>query len=73
MLRRDEEYVGKRVMEVPGKSWRGRPKRRWLECTGDDLSKRKLPGDEAQDRTKLTKHRPYIQIMIIRRNYDVFG
>ena len=31
--RREDEYVGKRVMgmEVPGKRRRGRPKRRWLE------------------------------------------
>ena len=32
VLRRKDEYVGKRVMgmEVPGKRRRGRPKRRWL-------------------------------------------
>ena len=32
VLRREDEYVGKRVMamEVPGKRRRGRPKRRWL-------------------------------------------
>ena len=35
-----DEYVGKRVMamEVPGKRRRGRPKRRWLDSTGNDLS-----------------------------------
>ena len=31
VLRRDDEYVGKRVMEVPGESRRGRPQRRWLD------------------------------------------
>ena len=32
VLRREDEYVGKRVMgmEVPGKRRRGRPKRRWM-------------------------------------------
>ena len=32
VLRREDEYVGKRVMamEAPGKRRRGRPKRRWL-------------------------------------------
>ena len=33
VLRREGEYVGKRVMviEVPGKRRRGRPKRMWLD------------------------------------------
>ena len=31
ILRRKDEYVGKRVMMVPGKIRRGRPKRRWLD------------------------------------------
>ena len=40
VLRRQDEYVGKRVMamEVPGKRRRGRPKRRWLDSMGNDLS-----------------------------------
>ena len=38
--RREDEYVGKRVMgmEVPGKRRRGRPKRRWLDSMRNDLS-----------------------------------
>ena len=54
VLRREEEYVGKRVMvmEVPRKR-RGRPKRRWLDNIKNDLSERKLSGEEAQDRIKL--------------------
>ena len=34
MLRREYEYVGKRVIEVPGKRRRERSKRRWLDNTG---------------------------------------
>ena len=46
VLRREEEYVGKRVMmmEVPGKRSRGRPKQRWLDNTRNDLSERELQG-----------------------------
>ena len=44
--RREDEYVGKRVMvmEVPGKRRRGRPKRRWLDNIENDLSERELSG-----------------------------
>ena len=47
VLRRKDEYVGKRVMgmEVPGKRRRGRPKR-------NDLSERELSVEDAQDRAK---------------------
>ena len=42
VLRREDEYVGKRLMgmEVPGKTMRGRPKRRWLDSIRNDLSDR---------------------------------
>ena len=38
VVRRDEEYLGKRVMgtEVQG-SRRGRPKKRWADCVKNDL------------------------------------
>ena len=52
VLRREEEYVGKRVMvmEVPGKRRRGRPNRRWLDNNkNNDLSERELSEEEAQD------------------------
>ena len=47
VLRREDEYVGKRVMamEVPGKRRRGRPKRRRLDSIRNDLSGREnCPG-----------------------------
>ena len=42
VLRREDEYVGKRVMvmEVPGKRRRGRPNRRWVDNIRNDLSER---------------------------------
>ena len=40
VLRREDEYVGKRVMvmEVPGEIKRGRPKRSWVDNIRNDLS-----------------------------------
>ena len=52
VLRREEEYEGKRVMEVTGKRRRGRPKRRWLDNIRNDLSERELSEEEAPDRIK---------------------
>ena len=59
--RREDEYVGKRVlgMEVPGKRRRGRPKRRWMDNIRNDLSERGLSEEDAQDRfrwRRLTRH-----------------
>ena len=50
VLRREEEYVGKRVMlmEVMGKRRICRPK--WLDTIKNDLSERELSGEEAKDR-----------------------
>ena len=55
VLRREDEYVGNRVMamEVPGKRRRGTPKRRWLDSIKNDLLERELSKEEAQDRAKL--------------------
>ena len=51
VLRREDEYVVKRVMgmEVPGKRRRGRPKRWWLDNIKNDLSERELSGEDPQD------------------------
>ena len=50
VLRREDEYVGKRVMgmEVPGKRRRGRQKRRWMDTIGDDLSEKELSREDMQ-------------------------
>ena len=54
VLRREDEYVGKRVMamEVPGKRRIGRPKRRWMDSIRNDLSDRELSREDTQDRAK---------------------
>ena len=54
VLRREDECVGKRVMgmEVPGKRRRGRPKRRWMDTIGNDLSEKELSREDTQDRAK---------------------
>ena len=46
VLRREDDYVGKRVMamEVPGKRRRGRPNRWWLDNIRNDLSEGELSG-----------------------------
>ena len=50
--RREEEYLGRRVMvmKVPGKRRRERPK--WLDNIRNDLSESELSREEAQDRVK---------------------
>ena len=60
VMRRDEEYVGKRVMgiEVQG-SRRGRPKKRWADCVKDDLREKGLSGEVVYDRAawrRLSSH-----------------
>ena len=54
VLRREDEYLGKRVMpmEVPRNRRRGRPKRRWMDSIRNNLSKRGLSREDAQDRAK---------------------
>ena len=39
IMRRDEEYVGRKMMEIelPGKRKRGKPKRRFLDIVKEDM------------------------------------
>ena len=59
VLRREDEYVGRRVMVmyVPEKRSGGRPKRRWLDNIRNNLLERNLSREEAQDRVKW---RPFV-------------
>ncbi len=52
VMRREEEYVGRRVMgmDVQGRRNRGRPKRRWMDSVRDDLREKGLTGEEVHDR-----------------------
>ena len=47
VMRRDQEYVGRKMMEMelPGKRKRGRPKRRFLDVVKEDTGKSWCKGD----------------------------
>ena len=67
VLRREDEYVGRRVMamEVPGKRRRGRPKRRWLDNIRNDLSERIVRAGNARPgsmEASHKNHRPHIKV-----------
>ena len=67
VLRREDEYVGKRVMamEVPGNRRRGRPRRRWLDSIRNDLSERIVRGGRARPgemEASRKTHRPHIKV-----------
>lgn len=50
--RREDEYVGRRVMEieVPGGRGRGGPKQRWMDDVRGDMRGKHLSDDEVYDR-----------------------
>uniref|UniRef100_A0A8D9EQC2 Endonuclease-reverse transcriptase n=1 Tax=Cacopsylla melanoneura TaxID=428564 RepID=A0A8D9EQC2_9HEMI len=54
VMRRDEDYVGKRVrkMEVSGRRARGRPKKKWEHCVTKDLEGKGLSENDVQNRGK---------------------
>ena len=53
VMRRDNEYVGKRMLrlEILGKRKRGRPKRRWMDNIKKDMEEKNLREIMAQNRT----------------------
>ncbi|XP_068240164.1 uncharacterized protein [Palaemon carinicauda] len=50
VMSRDEQYIGRRVMEmeVQGTRRRGIPKRRWMDCIKDDFPSKGFTGDECE-------------------------
>lgn len=54
MKRRDEDYMGRRVMnmEAQGRRRRGRPKLRWRNRLREDLAERQLVKEQVVDRNQ---------------------
>ena len=53
VMRRDQEYVGRKMMEMelPGKRKRGRPKRRFLDVVKEDMGKVGAKETDVENRT----------------------
>ena len=56
-MRRNEEYVGKRVlhMELPGTRRSGRPKRRFMDAVREDMRDLRVTEEDAKNRGKWKK------------------
>ena len=52
VMRRDQEYVGRKMMEMelPGKRRRGRPKRRFVDVVKEDMGKVGTKETDVEDR-----------------------
>ena len=59
-MRRDHEYVGRRMMEmeIPGRQHMGKPKRRWKDCIREGVQEKNTNENMVHDR--LTWRRPII-------------
>ena len=53
VMRRDQEYVGRKTMEMglPGKTKRGRPKRKFLDVVKEDMGKASAEETGVKNRT----------------------
>ena len=53
VLRKDDGYIGRRMlrMELPGKSRRGRPKRRFMDVVKEDMAEVEVTEEDADDRS----------------------
>ena len=53
VMRRDQEYVGKKMieMELPGKRKKGRPKRRFLDVVKEDMGEFGAKETDVESRT----------------------
>lgn len=57
VIRRDERYIGRRMleMELPGRRKRGRPKRRYMDSISEDLKAAGARKEDARDRERWKK------------------
>ena len=60
VMRRDQEYVGRKMMEMelPGKRKRGRPKRRFLDVVKDNMEEIGAKETDVENRTAWRKMMP---------------
>ena len=73
VMRREEDYVGRRVMrmEVQGRRNRRTPRRRWMDSVNDDLREKNLTEQDTQNRTEWRRLTRNVYPAYTRVNNDV--